>query len=197
VTVYSPPKPLMTTVGLRHIFAYRSASAGSTNLSRSDLLNLMVLPYSNAPATAYRLIASVRLIKVEAWFIPTATYNSDSFTLRWVSENGPERNVLEPVIGSALPSRAVYTPPRNCFAYDWNHSGYNESQNLATMVFPNGTFLEITVDISLNETDSVGATSITGYGMAGFGSVLGRVGAQYLEGPASSTWVPQGITGLN
>jgi len=197
VCKYKPPRPLTTTLAMRHTYCYRAAIAGVSNITRAELLNLSVIPYSTTPNTAYRLFASVRLVSIEAWFLPTTSYNSDSFTCRWISENGPERNVLEPVLGNAIPGYKKYVPPRDCFASMWNHSGYNESQALCTIVFPAGTILYLTVEVSVNETDTVSATSVTGWGISGFGSYFGRVAASFLEGPGSSTWVPQGVTGIN
>lgn len=191
-----PPR-VTTSISLNHTFVFRSGSAGASSITRADLLNLLVLPYSSAPNTAYRIVSSIRLKRVRAWYMPTTGYTADSFTLRWTSEYGPAKNMLQPDLGTARPGYFSARPPRSSFASMACRTGTSESQELFAMVFPAYTILYLDVQITLPETDIVASTNVTGWGVASFSSYYGRVSVAYLEGPASSTWAPQGITGIN
>jgi len=123
--------------------------------------------------------------------MPTSGYTADSFTLRWTSELGVAKNMIQPDLGTATPGHFSAVPPKSSFASFACRTGYNESQELFAMVFPAQTILYIDAEITLPETDIVASTNVTGWGIASFSSYYGRTSVSYLEGPASTTWAPR------
>jgi len=193
-TVPLPPK-VETTLTNRHTFVYRATSAGACDVTRGNLLNSLQLPYTTSPNTTYRLIDAIRVRRIRAWYMPSSGYTTDSFSLRWESENSSHRYHIRPDVGSATPGYYTETPPKGTLAGFYSTTYNDESQILFSMVFPNNTILYVDVDFTW--ADPIVNPAVTVPGWQPFSGDIGRVCCMYLNGVGSTVWQPQGITGIN
>jgi hypothetical protein len=114
---------------------------GTVPITRQFMLDSILAVNGTA---AHRIFESVRLIHVRCYVMANQTEDAPELSLTWDGDRGPDvRYNTEAAIGT--PGEIYSLPPEDTLAGYWSTDGVDESENLFTLVAPNGS--TIVVDI--------------------------------------------------
>jgi hypothetical protein len=180
-----------STVHVRHHFRFFAFQAFNGNLTRAELLNLIVVADSTV-TEGWRVFSGVKLNRVEIRAVSaTSGAGSDTqiltTTVEWTSTYGPSSEVSDS--GTPLhPPLIITSPPPQSLASFWSLTGSNESDVIAILGVPQGAVMDIWVDAILQD----GQTPVA---ITGFSSMTaGQVYALALDGRASNKLQPVSYT---
>jgi hypothetical protein len=124
---------------------YNLSTAGTFDITRNDLLNLIVLP--STALIAYGLLKAVKINKISCWSVlSSATFplgqGSDN-TITWLSSLGKERTVRGTQMGIA-PSYISSKPPVDSLASFWtNENTTTLTESIVTFDLELGSIIDI------------------------------------------------------
>ncbi len=180
------PPQFMSTVQSSHKFRFTAAAASSVIITRAQLLNLISM--ATTTTNQYRVIAAIKLNRVEAWVNPPVLGAASSqVALEWMGTYAPTNTVADSSMGVS-PAHIRTKPPKESSASWWSLSGTNESTELFAFTFSIGAIIDI--DVSINFVESEGATAAENGTAAA--STVGRVYYNYLDGFATKRLAPVG-----
>jgi hypothetical protein len=187
----SRPLQFDASVRLKHHFRYIDIGSGTTfNITRGNLLNLMVS--ANTTSTAARLIAGIKLNRIEMFTTASSTSGSSpsetTISVEWLSNYGPSSESSDSSISVSLPAHVTSRPPPNSLASFWSLTGSNESEIVAKLQLPSSvsgayayTIVDIWVDVVLMDDET--PLTVTGYTNT---LTLSQFYLGYLDGNGSS-----------
>jgi len=180
-----------STVQFKHQFRFFESSSDNVahSITRGDLLG--VLQLLDETNHSYRLLSGVKLNRVEIR-APTASSDSAPLTIsvEWTSTLGPSSEVSD--TGTPLhPPLIVTSPPRNSLASFWSLTGFSESDVLCVINAVPNCFIDVWLDMVLQDGQSPVGTSVSGTGIT-----VGQVFEQYLDGNGGSLY-PVSYTAFN
>lgn len=187
---------LAASVRTRHVFRY-DCTAGTSNITilQSDVMNALLLASSST--VFYRLIQALRIEKVEMWSWATGVTPVE-VSLTWKGEYGPSVVMTDMSAGTANPAHVSSRPPKMSSASFWRASGTDESFELFELDCPNGTVIDVHVELVLdNASDTSSAVTYTsGTGTPG---IVGEIFSGCLDKSAGASRVlqPSGYVSAN
>jgi len=134
-------------IRLTRIFRFTTQSTGVTlqTISRANLLNMLVMPATTS--TSFRLINSIRVLRVRIWGEdPAFAAAATEAYLEWISEDGPNVSASSLSCG-VQPAYISVKPPARSLASFWADSGYDEATNVMQVTVPGGSTLELTCEL--------------------------------------------------
>jgi hypothetical protein len=138
------------------MFRYQASAALSINITRGFLLNLLSVGghLSNGTAFLSRISSGVKLNRIEIR-APTASTDVTvaTATVEWLSSLGPTSEVSD----SGTPLHPLFistSPPSQSLAGYWSLTGTNESENLFLISVPTGAFVDVWVDMILQDAET-------------------------------------------
>jgi hypothetical protein len=177
-------------VRMKHRFRFIAIISGGYNITRANLLNLMVMGVGSN--VAYRLFGAVKLNKIEMWNSGNAVGAPSTIALEWLSNLGPTTEISD--TGNVFNwAHIVTSPPRTCLAGFWSQSGVNESEVLFSIQVQAGTTVDVWIEVVFGDGTGV---NLTGYTQSGSASLL-YYGALIGQGTGGSGNLnPVTVTGL-
>jgi len=185
------PLQFDASVRLKHRFRYIDIGSGTNfSLTRALLLNLMIS--GNTTSTAARLIAGVKLNRIEMFTVcttaVTAATPETTISVEWLSNYGPSTEASDTSISPSLPAHVISVPPAFSLASFWSLTGINESEVIAKLVLPStaspffaNTVLDVWVDVVLMDDET--PVSVSGFANA---LTVSQFYLSYLDGVGSS-----------
>jgi hypothetical protein len=179
--------PFTPTIKLSHKFRFvNGTNNGTYTITRAQVLNLVAYAYNTN--NTYRLFEAVRLKVVEVWTNPTALGSApSSVSLEWLGGYGPSTVVSDTTMGVS-PAHIRTTPPASSSDRWWCMSGFNETDDLFTLILPVDCVIDVTLDIRMVEQEA------PTQGDSGTGLTLGQLYGDYLDGVTSGKLTPVGYT---
>jgi hypothetical protein len=128
----------------------QAAISGTTGeVTRGDLLNHYLMGTSTA-FTCARIIQAVRVISVEMWSSPISSSPVPNLIqLTWVTEEGPQKMIMDTSVGTAEPAHLISRPPKNSLAGFWSYTGSSESVRVMDITCPQGTVIDVVCEYVL------------------------------------------------
>lgn len=122
--------PFAAAVRWRHHFRFYSAVGNITtfNITRANLLNLLFVGAGST--NAHRIIAGIKLNRIECFLPPMANGTVTTVSLEWRSNYGPTSEVSDSTSSLAQAACIKTSPPRQSLASFWSMTGSNESEVL-------------------------------------------------------------------
>jgi len=181
--------PFTPTIKFSHKFRFvNGTGSGTYTITRAQLLNLVVVTPS--AITSARIFEAVRLKNVEVWSNPSALGSAPTtLSLEWLGPYGPSTVVSDTSMGVS-PAHIRTSPPKSSSDMWWCMSGFNESDQLFTLILPADCVIDVTLDVRLVEQESPTA------GDTPAGATIGQLYGSYLDGFPSKVLVPVGYTVL-
>jgi hypothetical protein len=136
------------------------------------------------------LFSSFRVTRIQMWAPANTTFTGGASTcsVLWLGSVTPftqDREVSDTSINPSKPAYVDAVPPKNSLASFWQTASTN---GLFTLNAPQGTIVDITLALTLNDTDDGSAASST--------VTTGILGEQYylsLDPNATHYYVPQSL----
>jgi hypothetical protein len=163
------PRQFKSNIQFKHQFRFQSSAAGTFNVRRSDLLNLITVCPVNG-TSVFRVYAGVKLNQVSMYAVGGATvaapFTPATLSLEWLSTYGPTTELSD--TGNAFePAKVVSSPPRLSLASFWSLTGLNETDILYQSTVPIGTIVDVHVEIVYFDVDTSVAVTTIAAGSAG------------------------------
>jgi hypothetical protein len=179
--------PFTPTIKFSHKFRFVNGTASGTHtITRGNLLNSVLVATSTT--TTVRVFEAVRVKHVEIWANPTALGSAPtSLSLEWLGPYGPSTVVSDTTMGVS-PAHIRTTPPASSSDRWWCMSGFNETDDLFTLILPVDCVIDVTLDIRMVEQEA------PTQGDSGTGLTLGQLYGDYLDGVTSGKLTPVGYT---
>jgi len=184
------PPPFTPTVKSRHKFRFSTDSSVSVNITRGNLLNLLMVATSST--STVRVIEGIRLKRVSIWTNPVIGVGSSAASpllgaqISWIGENSPS-TVISDITMGVRPASIQSRPPPSSSNRWWCMSGMQESDVLFALNIGASSVVDVLVDIRLVDEESPTA------GEAPSGAVTGQMYGGYLDGIASGKLIPVGL----
>jgi hypothetical protein len=185
------PLPLLATPSLGHVFQFETnATATSVSITRGDMLNLMVT--AATAATAYSMIAAIKIKKVRAWAPIVSSYVPQALEIEWNGGLYAPSAIHSAVSEGLSPAKLETRPPPGSSPDLWTLTGAsNLTEDLLTITCPANSVVQIAVALRLMD-DEVPATA---YVVAG--ATVGKVYYGYLDGAViGGVFAPSGGVAL-
>ena len=160
---------------------YNEVTAGATTITRKDLLNLVVIP--DTTTTAYGLLKSCRILKIEIWSVVSTATNpigtGADCTVTWLSNLGRQTVARCTQMGVA-PGYLKTRPPENSLAGFWTQANSDLTEQICTIDAENGSIIDITFELIFANNQAARNFAITT-------GVVGRVSYN-----SFASYTPQG-----
>jgi hypothetical protein len=141
---------------------YNEVTAGTTQISRADLLNLIVLPSSTTQA--YGLLKSCRIKAIEVWTLESSAStplgNGGEFLLTWLSNLGDEVTKRCTQMGMA-PGYLLTSPPRNSLAGFWTTAASDLTEIICEISALDGSIIDIIYEFKFCNNNASRSFTIT------------------------------------
>jgi len=138
-------------------FLQVSASTSIYNITRGNMLNLL-LSNNSGSTTSARLIAGVKLNRIQVWSNPISSGTFVTSSVEWLSVYGPSSEQSDSSTSSAVISSVLTSPPPQSVASYWSMTGSNESEVIMRLTIPTtnigSTMVAIWVDMILMDDDT-------------------------------------------
>lgn len=160
------PPSFLAAIKLTKKIRYNDVGTTTTfNITRGNILNVFL--NGTTSSTCGRLLAAVRLTRLELWCTLTPGNAYASFSVEWLSNYGPSIEISDTTVSVSLPGHLITSPPTNSLCSFWSLTGVSEGEVLAKLVLPsssNGTTVidatfecvfmddETPVSVSLSQT---------------------------------------------
>jgi hypothetical protein len=176
------PPELDANLILQKRIRYRETSTGATAIKRSDLLNLIVVPYDGTHA--YGILKAARILSIKCWVLDSSASaplgSADQVLITWTSSLGLDITKRSTQM-SIAPGYLQTSPPKESLAGFWTLAGSVLTEVLATISCPNGSIIDITyevifasdqsarvVGISSGAVGCVSYNNLSSYGVEGY-----------------------------
>jgi len=181
--------PFIPTIKFSHKFRFvNGTNNGTFTITRAQLLNLVLVAPTTTTST--RIFEAVRLRMVEIWANPVALGSAPTtISLEWLGPYGPSTVVSDISMGVS-PAHIRTSPPAASSDQWWCMSGFNETDDLFTMILPADCVIDVAVDVRLVEQEAPTAGDFP------TGASVGQTYGDYLDGLSSGKLVPVGFTVL-
>jgi hypothetical protein len=186
----SLPSKLDTTVECSHVFRFKNTDSSQHGITIADLLLACgAIPTSTTEAVS--LASSFRLNHVKVWPSVNSSGASDCIVQWFGPVSGVEKD-SNPVVslpeGITTSGTSCFNPPPDSFCSKWI-----SSQNASTVLLNVQCNAGSIIDVSLRFTIS---NTISSVSVATTGLTVGAVVYGPLDGAASGTYIPVGLTAL-
>ncbi len=157
-----PPKLTSSTVK-RQTIRFQASSAGPTTLTTETVCNMLVV--ATSATTAYSLISTFRLHRVEIWGPMASNLSPVTVSVEYSGTGancvGPSAIHSDTSMGSNCPAHVNVGPPPLSTAATWQaYASGGSALNLATLNFPTGAIVDLDVEFVLRDT-AVASSAIT------------------------------------
>jgi len=179
------PPPFVSTLTLSHKFRYTNGSAiVALPVTRGNVLSSMLMAVT--AGTAYRMIAAVKIVSVQAWAPPSTLPSTTELDLEWVGVNAPSTIISDSSMG--VESAHIRThPPRDSSATWWSLSGQsNETEQLMLLTAPVNSVFDVVMRLRLVENEAPSLSEAPAL------ATPGKVYYDYLDGLTSGQLKPVG-----
>jgi len=143
---------------------YVVVNSGHTQITRGQILNLIVVPSS--ATSAYCLLKAARIRKIEAWSVTTSSSaplgNGEEIVITWRSTLGKELTERGSQMGIEPAYVKTRPPPDSLSAYWTNIDTANLTTVLVDVFMPSdGGIVDITYDLQIVNNSPARSVSIT------------------------------------
>jgi hypothetical protein len=153
-------------------------ASSSTVITRKNLLCAYLMGYGSS-TTLLRLIAGIKLNRIEIYGSVASAGFANTVSVEWLSNYGPSSEISDTSTSTSEPAHLVTSPPPQSLASFWSMIGTNESENIFNISCTAGSIIDVWVDIVL--LDGQGNTASTSTTASGT-----YLYVTYLDGPASA-----------
>jgi hypothetical protein len=167
---------VVTAVNLKpghtRVFRYSISTTNEVQITRGDLLNLL-LSVTNGSTAATSLLDSVKLLGIRIAIMPHSDCDVYSTTLTWTGDRSPDQS-YSMVVTNAIPYSGMYKPPDESLAGYWSNHTSDQTEVLFSLDGTTST-AEMIVDLHVvviygdgtTDTQTLGsAASFTGIAAA-------------------------------
>lgn len=151
----------------------------AVSVTRGALLNHLVMNSASGTAN-YRLCSAIRLKSVQVW----GAAASGTVSVEWRSANGPTVIASDTTVLSAQPAMVRTAPPAHTLASFWSLTGSNESEVLFIITALDGSIVDITYEMVLQNGEAPVLATTTASG------AIGTVYMTYLAGVTTTGFAP-------
>jgi hypothetical protein len=176
------PPELDANLMLQKRIRYRESHGGITNITRKDLLNLIVVPSDGTHA--YGLLKASRILSIKCWVLDSSASaplgGADQVLVTWTSSLGLDITKRSTQM-SIAPGYLQTSPPKDSLAGFWTLAGSDLTQTLVSITSPDGSIIDITfevifannqsarvIGISPGTTGAVSYNNFSGYSVEGY-----------------------------
>jgi hypothetical protein len=157
VMMVDKPSQILTSITSKYRFRFQIVNTpGVLGLTRAMLLNL--LQSGNSSTTTARLIAAIRVNRIQMFCSPIGAYGNTTCSVEWLSTYGPSTEKSDTTTSISIPASVISSPPRNSLASFWSLTGQNESDVIAKISFPSNSYgnalIDVWTDIVLMDDES-------------------------------------------
>jgi len=184
------PPPFHPTVCSVHRFRFVANSAATVTITRKNLLNLLLV--ATSATSTVRVIEGIRLRRVNIWSNPVIGVGAavpsplQTAQLEWIGENSPSTVISDTTMG-VRPLHLSTSPPPSASNRWWSMSGFQETDDLFSLILPAASIVDVSVDIRFVEQEAPTA------GDTPAGATLGQMYGGYLDGIATALLTPIGL----
>jgi hypothetical protein len=176
------PRSFDPSIRVTKTFRFR-ANAGTNvfyTITTKNLLQLLVM--ANSSTTSWRLVQSLRIVRVETWADP-AIGSAGSVAVTGIGV-GPENRVTDQSMG-VQPAHVVWRPLPGAQNSFWLQNGATETNSQFEILASTGQVIDLTLELILQCDDTPTANGDTGSGLTN-----GTLYLNYLDGLTSGVLQP-------